>query len=158
MEDQRVSRNTMSFALPEELRAYVDERVATGEYGNTSEYLRELIRRDRHEQVIDRLRTLVIEGLESGDPGPAHVIRIPREARIRVFEETSERASDAPSPSRVPDATPAAPLPSMERDRFADLRIIGPGLLRHGRQGENPGEEKGGCKKPGQLFHGVAVQ
>jgi antitoxin ParD1/3/4 len=58
----------MSFALPEELRAYVDERVASGEYGNTSEYLRELIRRDRQEQAITRLRTLVAEGLESGDP------------------------------------------------------------------------------------------
>jgi antitoxin ParD1/3/4 len=60
----------MSFALPEELRTYVDERVAAGEYGNTSEYLRELIRRDRQEQAINRLRTLVVEGLDSGDPVP----------------------------------------------------------------------------------------
>lgn len=60
----------MSFALPEELRAYVDERVASGDYGNTSEYLRELIRRDRQEQAVNRLRTLVAEGLESGDPVP----------------------------------------------------------------------------------------
>lgn len=58
----------MSFALPEELRSYVDERVASGEYGNTSEYLRELIRRDRQEQSINRLRNLVVEGLESGEP------------------------------------------------------------------------------------------
>jgi antitoxin ParD1/3/4 len=58
----------MSFALPEELRSYVDERVASGEYGNTSEYLRELIRRDRHEQAMNRLRDLVAEGLESGEP------------------------------------------------------------------------------------------
>jgi len=58
----------MSFALPEELRSYVDERVASGEYGNTSEYLRELIRRDRHEQAVNRLRALVVEGVESGDP------------------------------------------------------------------------------------------
>ncbi len=58
----------MSFALPEELRSYVDERVASGEYGNTSEYLRELIRRDRQEQAVNRLRALVVEGVESGDP------------------------------------------------------------------------------------------
>jgi antitoxin ParD1/3/4 len=58
----------MSFALPEELRAYVDDRVASGDYGNTSEYLRELIRRDRQEQAVNRLRTLVVEGLESGLP------------------------------------------------------------------------------------------
>ena len=60
----------MSFALPEELRAYVDDRVALGDYGNTSEYLRELIRRDREEQAISRLRMLVADGLESGDPIP----------------------------------------------------------------------------------------
>lgn len=60
----------MSFALPEELRAYVDDRVASGDYGNTSEYLRELIRRDREAQAISRLRMLVADGLESGDPVP----------------------------------------------------------------------------------------
>jgi antitoxin ParD1/3/4 len=42
-----VSRTTMSFALPEQLRRYIDERVKSGEYGNTSEHLRELIRRDQ---------------------------------------------------------------------------------------------------------------
>ena len=40
-----MSSNTMSFALPESLRAYIDERVQSGHYGNTSEYLRELVRR-----------------------------------------------------------------------------------------------------------------
>jgi antitoxin ParD1/3/4 len=71
-----VSRNTMSFALPEELRAYVDERVASGDYGNTSEYLRELIRRDREEQAIRRLRSLVADGLESGAPVPLTDARV----------------------------------------------------------------------------------
>ena len=66
----------MSFALPEELRSYVDERVATGEYGNTSEYLRELIRRDREEQAVTRLRALVADGLESGDPVPLTTDRV----------------------------------------------------------------------------------
>ena len=66
----------MSFALPEELRSYVDERVASGEYGNTSEYLRELIRRDRQEQSINRLRSLVVEGLESGQPVAFTVERV----------------------------------------------------------------------------------
>ena len=61
-----VSRNTMSFAIPEELRGYVDERVQSGEYGNTSEYLRDLIRRDRREQAAARLRFLIADGLESG--------------------------------------------------------------------------------------------
>lgn len=57
----------MSFAIPEELRGYVDERVKSGEYGNTSEYLRDLIRRDRREQAALRLRSLIADGFESGE-------------------------------------------------------------------------------------------
>lgn len=60
----------MSFALPEALREYVDQRVRSGQYGNTSEYLRELIRRDQEEQAKKRLRELIEEGLSSG-PGRA---------------------------------------------------------------------------------------
>jgi antitoxin ParD1/3/4 len=63
-----MSRHTMSFALPESMRAYIDERVATGHYGNTSEYIRDLIRRDQEEQTRKRLRALIEEGLASG-PG-----------------------------------------------------------------------------------------
>ncbi len=66
----RMSRNTMSFALPEELRGYVDKRVQTGEYGNTSEYLRDLIRRDQRDQAAMRLRSLVADGFESGEGRP----------------------------------------------------------------------------------------
>lgn len=61
-----MSSNTMSFALPEALREYVDQRVRSGQYGNTSEYLRELIRRDQEEQARKRLRELIEEGLSSG--------------------------------------------------------------------------------------------
>lgn len=60
----------MSFALPEMLREYVDRRVQSGQYGNASEYLRELIRRDQEEQAKRRLRELIEEGLTSG-PGRA---------------------------------------------------------------------------------------
>ncbi len=60
----------MSFALPESLRDYIDARVRSGEYGNTSEYLRDLIRRDQQEQAMRRLRDLIAEGLESGPAAP----------------------------------------------------------------------------------------
>jgi antitoxin ParD1/3/4 len=61
-----MSTTTMSFALPEELRSYIDERVRSGQYGNTSEYMRHLIRRDQEEQAKKRLRELIEAGLESG--------------------------------------------------------------------------------------------
>ncbi len=60
----------MSFALPESLRAYIDARVESGNYGNTSEYLRDLIRRDQHDQAQQHLRDLIAEGLESGPARP----------------------------------------------------------------------------------------
>lgn len=65
-----MSRNTMSFALPESLRAYVDERVRSGQYGNTSEYLRDLIRRDQQQQAAQQLRELIADGLRSGEARP----------------------------------------------------------------------------------------
>ena len=42
----------MSFALPESMREYIDDRVAAGNYGNTSEYIRDLVRRDR--SILDQ--------------------------------------------------------------------------------------------------------
>ncbi len=60
----------MSFALPETMRDYISERVRSGEYGNTSEYLRDLIRRDQREQAGRRLQRLIADGLESGDTRP----------------------------------------------------------------------------------------
>ena len=56
----------MSFALPETMRQYIDARVASGHYGNTSEYIRDLIRKDQEAQAIQRLRGLIEEGLASG--------------------------------------------------------------------------------------------
>ncbi len=56
----------MSIALPETMRAWIDQRVTAGQYGNTSEYLRDLIRRDQEEQAKRRLRALIEDGLASG--------------------------------------------------------------------------------------------
>lgn len=77
----------MSFALPEALRDYVDLRVRSGQYGNTSEYLRELIRRDQEEQAKKRLRELIEEGLISGDG---------RTLTRKVAVELKERALGRP--------------------------------------------------------------
>lgn len=50
------------------MREYIDNRVASGNYGSTSEYIRDLVRRDQEEQAKKRLRALIEEGLASG-PG-----------------------------------------------------------------------------------------
>ncbi len=59
---------TMNVSLPDELKGFVDERVDQSGYGSTSEYVRDLIRRDRERQA---LRGLIIEGLESNPSQPA---------------------------------------------------------------------------------------
>jgi len=56
----------MNVSLPAKLRAFVDEQVDQGHYGSTSEYVRDLIRRD---QDRHRLRTMLFDGAESA-PGP----------------------------------------------------------------------------------------
>lgn len=65
-----MSRNTLSFALPETMRSYIDARVVSGHYGNTSEYIRDLVRQDQTEQSKARLRALIEEGLASGPGTP----------------------------------------------------------------------------------------
>jgi antitoxin ParD1/3/4 len=74
----------MSFALPESLRAYIDERVQSGQYGNTSEYLRDLVRRDQDDQAKKRLRDLITAGLESGHGRPLNR-RVAAELPDRAF-------------------------------------------------------------------------
>lgn len=57
---------TMNIMLSEPLRAYVAQRVESGEYGNASAYVRDLVRKDQREQRVQRLRALVEDGLVSG--------------------------------------------------------------------------------------------
>jgi len=57
--------STMNVSLPDELKSYVDEQVGDGGYGSTSEYVGDLIRRDRER---GHLRNLVLDGANSG-PG-----------------------------------------------------------------------------------------
>jgi len=58
--------STMNVSLPEELRLFVDAQVDEGRYGSSSEYVRELIRRDQDRQLF---RRLLLDGAESA-PGP----------------------------------------------------------------------------------------
>jgi antitoxin ParD1/3/4 len=59
--------STMNISLPDSLRSFVDEQVASRGYGTSSEYVRELIRKDQDRQ---HLRHLLLEGAAS-TPGAA---------------------------------------------------------------------------------------
>jgi antitoxin ParD1/3/4 len=58
--------STMNISLPESLKSFVDEQVSRLGYGTSSEYVRELIRK---EQDRAKLRDLLKKGGDSR-PGP----------------------------------------------------------------------------------------
>ena len=57
----------MNISLPDSLMSFVDEQVSERGYGTSSEYVRELIRKDRDRA---RLRALLLEGAESESGSP----------------------------------------------------------------------------------------
>ncbi len=57
---------TLTISLPESLREFIDRQVKTKGYGNTSEYLRCLLRDAQEAEADRRLQSLLLEGLESG--------------------------------------------------------------------------------------------
>jgi len=58
----------MNISLPDSLKIFVDERVSDGDYSTSSEYLRELIRKDQDRL---KLRNMILEGAASElDPKP----------------------------------------------------------------------------------------
>ena len=61
--------STMNISLPDALKSFVDEQVSQRGYGTSSEYERELIRKD-----ADRLhlRSLLLEGASSAQAAPAN--------------------------------------------------------------------------------------
>jgi antitoxin ParD1/3/4 len=60
--------STMNISLPEALKDFVDEQVRTKGFGTSSEYVRELLRR---EQDREKLRGLLMEGAASAVSGEA---------------------------------------------------------------------------------------
>lgn len=75
--------STMNISLPDALKSFVDEQVALRGYGTSSEFVRELIRK---EQDRAQLRALLLDGAASA-PGPV--------ADPRYFESLRQRIRDA---------------------------------------------------------------
>jgi antitoxin ParD1/3/4 len=60
---------TMNISLPDPLREFVDGQVSRGGYGTSSEYVRELIRRDQERL---NLRKLMLDGAAAPVTGEAN--------------------------------------------------------------------------------------
>lgn len=75
--------STMNISLPETLKSFVDSQVSEGDYTSTSEYLRELLRK---EQDRVRLRRSLMDGIESE--------LLPEPMDSQYFERLRKRISE----------------------------------------------------------------
>lgn len=78
--------STMNISLPGSLKAFVDEQVSERGYGTSSEYVRELIRKDQDRQ---RLRAVLLAGAATAPTAPTDAA---------YFEGLRERVRRAAKP------------------------------------------------------------
>ena len=58
---------TMNVSLPNPMKSWVESQAETGKYSNSSDYVRDLIRRDQvRAEKIAHMQKLITEGIESG--------------------------------------------------------------------------------------------
>jgi len=58
---------TMNVSLPDPMKTWVDTQIGTGRYASSSDYVRDLIRRDQERKgKLIALQAAITEGMESG--------------------------------------------------------------------------------------------
>ena len=75
---------TMNISLPEAMKGFIDTQLKTGGYGSTSEYVRELIRKDQIAKAEAKLRDMLMDGLNSGPGIPADQFFTELKARLHT--------------------------------------------------------------------------
>jgi antitoxin ParD1/3/4 len=94
---------SMNVSLPEELKAYVETQTRRG-YSTPSEYVRELIREDQKRRAGEKLDSLLLDGLNSGDSLPVDAefwTNLKREAlaKLEARRKTKAKKSSRLLPS-----------------------------------------------------------
>jgi antitoxin ParD1/3/4 len=78
---------TMNVSLPDQMKKWIEDQVATGRYGNASDYVRDVVRKDQERaEARAKLQQMVDEALASG------TVRMTRE---ELLERTMSRAKAA---------------------------------------------------------------
>lgn len=73
---------TMNVSLPDPMKAWVERQAESGRYGNASDYIRDLIRRDQERrEALAALQAAITEGVESGAPEPLDMVSFKRRMR-----------------------------------------------------------------------------
>ena len=67
MDKEIAAMATMNISLPEQMKAWVEAQSEDGKYSNSSDYVRDLIRRERlRREKIANMQAMVDEGFASG--------------------------------------------------------------------------------------------
>lgn len=62
---------TMNVSLPDQMKEWVEDQTTDGRYSNASDYVRDLIRKDRERrEAVAEMQALITEGIESGNHKP----------------------------------------------------------------------------------------
>lgn len=87
---------TMNVSLPDQMKTWVEDQAKGGKYGNASDYVRDLIRKDQDRQnKVAQFERLIRDGIESGVSTRA-MEELLIEARARMGgDETGPRVSAA---------------------------------------------------------------
>ena len=76
---------SLNISLPDPLKAYVEERVAEGDFGTPSEFIRNLIRQDK-EQRRSRLEAELLDALQTAEI-PVHPQELNGRSLVSVLRE-----------------------------------------------------------------------
>ena len=62
---------TMNISLPDPMKAWVEDQAKSGRYANSSDYVRDLIRRDRaRQEAVAEIQAAIDASLSSGPANP----------------------------------------------------------------------------------------
>ena len=87
------SMKSMNISLPEPMKDWVDTRVEGGDYASASDYVRDLIRKDREfREKREVLIQALIEGEESGISDPQSLEEFLAEMRSKHADKIKVRA------------------------------------------------------------------
>jgi len=80
-----MSMHRKTITLTEQQDGWVKAQIESGHFGNDSEYIRDLIRRDQQaKQRLAMLRQALVEGESSGNPKPLDISAIKAAGRKRI--------------------------------------------------------------------------
>ncbi len=75
---------TMNVSLPDALKIWAERQAEGGRYGNVSDYVRDLIRKDQERtEAIATLQAAITEGVASGTPESFDATAFKRRMRQR---------------------------------------------------------------------------